>query len=78
MIAEWKDITKEKAPTGEYVEIKTGKGSKKVFHPVWVYTIRKGEERGRLSYFIPDESRWNGYTKKEGPTHWDYMPDGPE
>ncbi|PKR55441.1 hypothetical protein [Thalassospira marina] len=77
MTPDWKDISS--APLGSYRIQRAGKNGTCKFHiPEMVMTGRVGEKETRPSYYIPDQDRWNFYTKENGPTHWDHMPEGPK
>lgn len=71
----WKSI--DTAPKGEYYTVKNGKGERTIHKPVWVHTWRKDGHR-TISYFMPHEQRWNGYTKDAPPDMWHPYPEPPE
>jgi len=68
------------APRGEYediiVTIGKKKVQKKVFNPVKVITASKCE-KVIVTSWLPDEGRWNMYSKKESPIAWQLYPEHP-
>jgi len=67
----WQPI--KSAPKGKYVTLKAGKGTKEVHVPERVHTWRK-DGHSTISYYIPDEDRWAGYTVEAGPDKWHPFP----
>lgn len=77
MTPDWKTID-DKTPRGRFEIRKTAKGNAE-FHIADILLVgRVGDDRTYLSHYIPSEGRWNGFTKKSPPTHWDDMPKGPK
>lgn len=71
----WQPI--ETAPKGKTIKRKTDKSVMDVFIPEKVHTWRKdGHET--ISYYLPDEDRWVGYTKEAGPDMWHPFPKPPK
>lgn len=68
---DWKSI--ETAPRSSYVEKKVGKNTLKFLSKSWVQVSRNGEDI-TLSYWLPQQERWVGFTKDSGPTHWRIPP----
>jgi len=74
MIADWKDISS--APRGKIESRKGSKGFVDVLIPDMVVVCQKGGVP-RISHYLPDDERWNGFTKKNPPEYWDELPEAP-
>jgi hypothetical protein len=68
--------TMETAPKGRLVEVKSGKGFRVANIADSVHTWRK-DGHVTISYYIPNEDRWVGYTKDAGPDMWHPFPEPP-
>lgn len=77
MKADWKLIDKD-TPRGRYEKRKTAKGEAEFHIADHLMVGRVGDPRTYISHYITEDDRWNGFTKKSPPTHWDYLPDGPK
>ena len=68
MLKAWEPIAN--APKGTTRQVTNAKGTRDVFVAAWIWTCRTSDGHVTKSHWLPDEDRWNGWTKDAGPDLW--------
>lgn len=68
----------DEAPKGEYKEVPARNGSvRKVFVPEKILAAHHDGELVTISNWIPEQERWNMFSKDAPPIAWSPWPDHP-
>lgn len=65
------------APKGSYREVAIGKGTRKIHEPVRIIAAAPDSDVVTISNWLPDQERWNMFTKERPPIAWAPWPEHP-